>query len=354
MNYIGSKFNIMDFISKSIFKVVGTDFELFCDLFSGTGSVGIHFKEKGHKVISNDFQYYSYVLSRHYIGNNRPLKFEGLVDKLEVNNRLYHDAYERVCSHLNSLPGIEGFIYNNYCWGGTHNSKYPRRYFSDHNGKKSDHIRITIEEWKSQDLINNDEYFYLLATLIESLDKYANTASVYGAFLKKLKKTAQKEMKLQYLPLYKSHKENEVYNLDCNKLITLIEGDVLYMDPPYNHRQYAANYHVLETVAKYDNPVLYGVTGLRDYTRQKSLFGYKNKALDQLETLVSKAKFNYIFLSYNNEGIMSTSDIENIMSKYGKYGVFIQKNGRFKADKNENRKYKSDHTFEYVHYIKKH
>ena len=96
-----------------------------------------------------------------------------------------------------------------------------------------------------------------------------------------------------------------------------IHGDVLYLDPPYNARQYCSNYHVLETIARYDNLELSGVTGLRDSSSQKSKFCSKRTVVETFEDLIKNAQFKYIFLSYNNEGLMSLDTIKEIMSSHG-------------------------------------
>jgi len=113
---------------------------------------------------------------------------------------------------------------------------------------------MKIEERKEQEKITTNEYYFLLATLIEAIDKVANTASVYGAFLKQLKKSAQKPLQMKPAEYRKNDQEHDVFNTDINTLIQTTTHDVVYLDPPYNHRQYAGNYHILETIAKYDNP----------------------------------------------------------------------------------------------------
>ena len=246
--------------------------------------------------------------------------------------------------YLNNLPGIEGFIFNNYCEG----SGSGRNYFTDINGKKCDAVRTELEKLHQNGEIDNAVYYYFLASLINSIDKYANTASVYGAFLKHIKKSAQKEFKLNLLPIIDGP-TGEVYNEDVNKLIRNISGDVLYLDPPYNARQYCTNYHVLETIARYDNPVLIGKTGLRDYQDQKSAFCSKRTVAKVFEDLIINAKFKYIFLSYNNEGLMSLDTIKEIMSKYGSYSCYTQDYKRFKADKDMNRNISAAQTTEYLH-----
>lgn len=352
MNYIGSKLSLLEFIDDSINKVVKNNNLIFCDLFAGTGIVGSYFKKKGYKIIANDIQYYSFVLNRHYIANHKEFKFKNLEKALPDLKKINaKNKKEFVCKYLSNIKGRKGFIYKNYCQGGTENKKIQRLYFSDENGMRCDAIRQQIEKWKSDKLIDENEYFFLLASLIESIDKHANTASVYGAFLKKLKKSAQKTMVLRPAQLLINDQEHEVYNEDINYLAKKIEGDIVYLDPPYNQRQYASNYHILETIAKYDSPTLKGKTGLREYSGQKSAYCSKNEVRKSFKDLILNVKAKYIFLSYNNEGLMSPQDVKEIMELRGEYGCFKKKYNRFKADKDKNREYKASKTFEYLHYV---
>lgn len=332
MNYIGSKLSLLDFIHEVISNVTGytddTEY-VFADLFAGTGVVGSSYRQKGCKVISNDIQYYSYILNKYYI--------ENCIDSKTTENK-------DLLLHLNNLPGMNGFVYNNYCSG----SGCERNYFTDENGKKCDAIRIELQNLYDKKEISESTYFCFLAGLINSIDKYANTASVYGAFLKHIKKSAQKPFVLELLPDVQGVK-GKVYNEDINELILKIKGDVLYLDPPYNARQYCTNYHVLETIARYDNPILRGKTGLRNYENQKSKYCSTRTVEDTFEDLIKKAEFKYIFLSYNNEGLMGINTVKKIMEKYGKYNFYTQSHRRFKADTDKNRNIKGDSTTEYLH-----
>ncbi|MFH0739521.1 MAG: DNA adenine methylase [bacterium] len=352
MNYIGSKLSLLEFLEESINKVVDKNCKVFCDLFAGTGAVGRYFKKKGYKIIANDIQYYSYVLNRHYIGNHKELKFSKLIKEIpELQSIDLKDRKNFVCNYLSNIEGAKGFIYSNYCVGGTKDKEEPRQYFSDGNAMRCDGIRQKVEKWKTRNLISDDEYYFLVASLVESIDKYANTASVYGAFLKKLKKTAQNNLILKPAELIINDQEHRIFNKDINKLVGEVEGDILYLDPPYNHRQYATNYHLLETIARYDNPKIHGKTGLREYENQKSLYCSRTEAKKAFKDLILKAKVRYIFLSYNNEGLMTLDDIREIMSLRGEYGHFTKEYNRFKADKDENREYSANKTLEYLHYV---
>ena len=332
MNYIGSKFKLSNFINATISSVVGNDLsnKIFCDIFAGTGIVGRNFKDKVKKVIANDFEYYSYVLIKNYIENHKPIPHK-----------------EKYIDELNNIKPAEGFIYKNYCLG----SGSGRQYFSDENGKKIDAIRQQIEKWKEKKEINDELYYFLLASLIESADKVANTASVYGAFLKHLKKTAQRQLIIEPAEYTINGNEHQVFNIDSNELVKQIEGDILYLDPPYNTRQYGANYHLLNTIALYDNFKPKGKTGLRNY--QKSRYCSKTSVKTVFEELIKNADFKYIFLSYNNEGLMSVEEIKHIMTKYGKYDLISTNYQRFRADKEFNRNHKANKTEEYLHVLVK-
>ncbi len=333
MNYIGSKFSLLPFLESTIEDVVGTDLhdKVFCDIFAGTGIVGRLFKSRVRRVIANDWEYYSYVLNRNYIGNHLEL-----------------DGKDDLLNRLNQLEGDDnGFIFRNYCAG----SGSGRQYFSDENGKKIDAIRIQIEEWKTSSYISEDMYFFLLASLLESSDKLANTASVYGSFLKHLKTTAQKPLSLTPAIYTINENEHDVYCLDANVLIKKIEGDILYLDPPYNARQYGANYHLLNTIAEYKPFLPKGKTGLRQYL--KSLYCGKKSVLSSFRALIQDAKFKYIVMSYNNEGLMSPEDIESVMSQYGHYDRVSKDYQRYRADKEDSRNHLADRTIEYLHILEK-
>ena len=331
MNYIGSKYRLLPFLEKSIQEYIRGPIsdKVFCDLFAGTGAVGRYFKTKAKSIIANDLEYYSYVLNRNYIGNHKKTDASKWLEELHV------------------LEGEEGFIYGNYCRGG-HGD---RNYFKDDNGKRIDAMRRQIEAWKEAGDIEEDIYYYLLATLLESADKVANTASVYGAYLKHIKKTASADLKILPAEFEVTSASHQVYQRDVNELVKTIKGDILYLDPPYNARQYGSNYHILNTIAAYEDFEPKGVTGLPAYNR--SAYCSKSSVKESFEELIHDAEFTYVFLSYNNEGLLTHQEITEILAKYGRVELKTQAYQRFKADKTENRNHVATETLEYLFCLEK-
>lgn len=331
MNYIGSKHKLSAFIATEIENTCGSlSSKIFAEIFGGTGAVARVLKDKMKTVIVNDTEEYAYVLLRHYIGNTR---------KLNVNE--YIEA-------LNHLKPRNGFIYKNYCAG----SGSGRNYFTDENGMKIDAVRAQIETWFKSKQISEDEFYLLLASLLECADALANTASVYGAFLKQIKKSAAKPLIVSEAPYTVCSTKTKVYREDANQLIKKIKGDILYLDPPYNQRQYGANYHLLNTIALYDRFKPQGKTGLRpDY--RKSDYCSRSKVAEAFDALLAAADFEFVFISYNNEGLLPESALKKLCEQYGSYRLVKKKYQRFRADKAYARKHKASNTEEHLHVLTK-
>lgn len=335
MRYIGNKENILENIY-TILQANNVSGKTFFDFFAGTTNVGRFFKSKNYQVSSSDILYLSYCLQKAYIENNSEPKFEKLLKILpEPNNKnLFSTPLETVSNYLNSLDGVEGFIFQNYTPAGTKELQQPRMYFIDENGKKIDAIRQQIENWKNDNLISESEYYVLLTSLIETIGFYSNIAGVYAAFHKHWDFRALRPLELRTIQFVDNGKENKVYNDDSMNLLDKINVDILYLDPPYNERQYAPNYHILETIAKYDEPKLRGVTGMRDYSSQKSRFCNPTTALEDLNKIAKEAKYNFLVLSYNSEGIMPSEKILDILKQYGTVKLEQFEYARFKSNNN--------------------
>ena len=244
MRFIGNKERIIKKIHE-ILKSNNVEGSSMFDFFSGTSSVAKYFKKLDYQVYSSDVLYFSYIMQRAYIQNNEYLKFTKLLRRIKTSrNHLFETPLELVVNYLNDVEPTEGFVYKNYCPTATSELKQPRMYFTDTNGAIIDAIRQKIEKWYIEQLINENEYYVLIACLIETVPFYSNITGVYGAFQKKWDVRAKKKLELRTIELITNTKANRVFNANSIQLLGEVEADIFYIDPPYNQRQYAPNYHV--------------------------------------------------------------------------------------------------------------
>lgn len=340
MRFIGNKENLVERIYR-ILESKNIKGNSFFDFFAGTSSVGKYFKKRGYQIISSDLLYFSYCLQRAYLVNNSEPVFAKLFETCPTpSGTLCSNPLNKVVDYLNSLAGVEGFIFQNYTPEGTHHLKQPRMFFIAENGKKIDAIRQQIEIWKAEEVITDDEYFILLACLIESVPFYANISGVFAAFQKKWDPRAIKPFRLREIEIIDSNQQHLSFNENSINLVSDIETELLYLDPPYNHRQYAPNYHLLETIAKYDNPEIKGVVGLRNYEHQKSKFCNPLSGIQELNYVAKNGNYNYLILSYNSEGTMPQGEILQTLEAYGKVELVEFDYLRFKSNSNGESKHK--------------
>jgi len=329
MRYIGNKLNLLEFIY-SVIKKNKLPKGIFCDIFSGTTNVSKFFKKKGFKIISNDFMTYSYVFGRAYICNNDLPSFKGLSKEIKKPSLI------KVIEFLNELEGEEGFIFHNYCIEGTKGKKFIRNYFSSTNAMKIDAVREKLQIWHKNKKISDNEFYILLASLLEIIPSISNVAGTFGAFMKINDPRMFKKFKLKIPDLIQSRLKHECYNEDSNKLIKRIFCDILYIDPPYNQRQYASNYHMLESIAVWDKKIKENKTGLRDYEHQKSKYCSPVKCVENFEDLIKKAKCKFILFSYNTEGIIPYKEIVRILKDKGELKIYEKEYRRYKSNSNGN------------------
>ena len=342
MRFIGNKTNLLDNINQVLLENCNGTEKVFCDIFSGTSSVARYFKDK-YKIISNDLLYFSYVLQKATIENNQMPDFKKLKSILNVN-----DIFEYLENVDLDNDSRKQFIYENYSPTDT----CERMYMTNQNAKRIDCIRNMIEAWKENQYINNNEYYYLLASLIEGVPFVSNITGTYGAYLKNWDKRAFKKFEMIRLNVLNNSYSNECYRENANDLVKKISGDILYIDPPYNSRQYLPNYHLLETIAMYDEPQISGKTGIRNYNKEKSNYCVKSKVYGELEELIKNAKFEHIVMSYNQEGILSEKQIEEIFKKYGIEDTYKLYKIPYKQYQNK-LTHKLEQHYEYIFYIRK-
>lgn len=331
MDYIGSKIKLNDWLFEHIVASVPPKRNaVLLDACSGSGAVSRHAAKLGYNVISNDIMAFPGAITNGSIG----LTSEQ-IDKVK--------AWIPV---LNSLDGIDGFFYNNFCPDSTPS----RMYFTSTNAKLIDHIREVIDTESDKKV--RDCLLYLT---IEALSRVSNTAGTHGAFLKKFKERATDKLQLREELLVDG--TVTAYSSDILALLTNptfrkhTKEAVLYIDPPYNHRQYGPNYHLYETFVKNDSPTVTGKTGLRFEWQKESgsTFCSKKDCLTFIKTIVENTTAKYVFMSYSSDGLLTLHDIQ---TTFLDVVVHERDQRRYKADSSSDRTYSEKKLVEYLFEIK--
>lgn len=300
--YLGNKYKLGEFIKRTINQECG-HFTSFADLFAGTGAVASMFLEKN--LVLNDILYSNYVCFQTWFGTSS-------YSHNKIQNLL--NAYNNIC------VCDENYMSLNY--GDT--------YFSKDNCKKIGFIREDIEVKFQKGLINEREKYILITSLLYAMDKIANTCGHYDAYRKGGE--LNKELFLLMPSIFSISGNNKIYNEDINKLVKQMEFDVVYLDPPYNSRQYCDAYHLLENIARWEKPKVRGTAKKMDRTGLKSLY-CTIKAEAAFGALIKDLKANYIILSYNNmaekgndrsNAKLSDEAIIDILESKGKVKIFSQ------------------------------
>jgi len=340
MRFIGNKTRLLQEIDQFL-KENSISGNVFCDIFAGSSSVGDYFKSR-YKIISNDFLKFSTDIAKAKLWNSEIPTFNIFKGKYQIDPFIYFN--KKIYKYEANF-----FITNNY------SPKGSRQYFSSNNTIKIDGIRIEIEEFYKNKIFNEHEYYFLLASLLESAMRFSNTSGTYEAFLKEWDKRALKAFILLPIELfnYKIKQNNEIYNEDSNTLIRKIKGDILYIDPPYTVTEYSSAYHVLETLSRYDYPDISGITGRRIYNDKKSIYTRKKEAIRAFEDLIRQAKFKHIVISYSNESLISINDLEKMFKKYAIDKKIVTKQISYRTYKNLRESKKSTNLFEVLIYFKK-
>jgi len=303
LNYIGSKRTLLPSYA-SIFEQYLVGAKTFADLFCGTGVVSEYVQAHypGVAIYANDLQQYATVLTE-----ARLLAFS--TEEIEMIKKHY--------TAMNQLR-VQGFFTEHYAG----------KYFSPENCERMDGMRQYIGSSDASDKVKK----FLLASLLSSADSVANTASVYGAYLKKLKDRAMVPLQLTALPLEdKPTSRIAVTTGDIGTLKIAETIDVLYLDPPYNARQYGSNYHVLETIVRYDAPNLKGVTLLPPYPKSTFCSKAAGKALASLQNVVERFQWKTLMLSYSSDGIIPVDQILALLCTKGKVIAYQMNYKKFQS-----------------------
>ena len=310
--YLGNKYKLLDFIKGTVEKEC-KGITTVADIFAGTGSVASAFSDK--KLITNDLLYFNHVCHIAWFGAEK-------YDEEKIENLIcYYNAIK---------PHEENYMSLNFA----------DTFFSLEDCRKIGFIREDIEINYKEKKINTRERAILITSLLYAMDKIANTCGHYDAYIKGASFDKHLELSIP-LASNNNNENNQCYNEDSNQLVERIEADLVYIDPPYNSRQYCDAYHLLENVAKWEKPEVKGVALKMDRTSLKSDY-CTSSATKAFEDLISKITAKYILLSYNNmaekgngrsNAKISDDDIMRILSRKGKVKVFSEDYKAFSAGK---------------------
>lgn len=324
--YIGNKTKLSQTIVDEIKKDI-PEKSTIVDLMAGTGAMSVEFRKNGFKVIANDVMTYS----KHHLTVqlllNGPMSFSLLSEEIGG------EKYEDVLGYLNSLNPVKGYFYNEFSPEGTPANGSPsRKYFTSSNASKIDAIREKINRWIYEKKINPKQESLLKHTLIMAVNEVANISGTYGYFLSSFSKSASQPIILSPVPFLKDGSIDNVVLQDFAENISpALKADACYIDPPYMKRQYAANYHILETIARGDYPVAVGMSGLRDWWDQYSCFCTKTKIFDSFGKIM-QMNCPYFYISYSEDGLIPIDTLKVFFEKYGEVTIKEIKYKRFRSN----------------------
>ena len=310
--YLGNKYKLLPFIT-SVIEHQCKDVKIIADIFSGTGAVASAFTDK--QIITNDNLYSNYIC---HVAWFSPTKYS-------------HKKIENLIAHYNSLDVTT----ENYM-----SRSFSDTFFSRADCRKIGFIREDIELRYHSGTINERERALLITSLLYAADKIANTCGHYDSYRQGIEFDKHIELSIP-VPSDTLNKNNTCFNEDANALVQRISADLVYIDPPYNSRQYCDAYHLLENIARWEKPDVVGVARKMDRQHIKSDYS-TNKAPAALEDLIGNIDAKYILLSYNNmaqkgngrsNAKISDIDIMRILSAKGRVIVFSQDYKAFSAGK---------------------
>jgi adenine-specific DNA-methyltransferase len=299
--YIGSKARVVAQIAEHMGLPKGRS---FVDVFCGTGAVAEMAADLGWQVRLNDHLVSATTMAKARLLSAIDAPFKHL------------GGYQSAIETLNEAAPRRGFIWSTYSPASGKTIGLERRYFTEGNAARIDGIRLQIRVWRANRDINENEESLLIGDLLGAVNRVANIAGTYGCFLAKWTPQAAGSLSLRARKLKLRSTAIGVSNLDASEISVDVE-DLVYLDPPYTKRQYASYYHILETVARGDRPVVEGVAGLRPWRDLASDYCYKVRALETLSKLVARIPARRILLSYSNEGHIALKDLREELNQTG-------------------------------------
>lgn len=288
IKYIGSKRTLVPVILEAVRRA--SDARSVIDLFSGTSRVGHALKAAGYRVLSNDHNAYAATLARCYVQADAE-------DVLEDARKLVRE--------FNAMKGEPGYFTETFC--------VRSRFFQPKNGARIDAIREAI----TAKALEPELEAVALVSLMEAADRVDSTTGLQMAYLKAWAPRAHNDLELRVpdvLPRAR-HGKGQAMCLDALETAKALDADVAYIDPPYNQHSYLGNYHVWESLVRWDKPEVYGVACKRiDVRRRQSVFNSRPRFAGVMQRLLAAVRAPVLVVSFNNEGYLAREEMESMLA----------------------------------------
>lgn len=297
IKYIGSKRLLVSRIVDLVDSL--GDVRSVVDFFSGTSRVGMGLKAAGYRVLANDVLTFAHVVATCYI---------------EADAEAHAAPAEKLIRELNALPGRPGYFTQTFC--------EQSRFVHPRNGERVDAMR----EWIAERAFDPTTEAVLLTALMEATDRVDSTTGVQMAYLKEWAPRAHNAIELRVPALLPRarHGAGEAHCLEAREAADCLEADLAYIDPPYNQHSYLGNYHLWESLVRWDKPATYGLACKRvDCRTRKSDFNSRARAAAALEDFLARVRCRYLLVSFNNEGFFTRPSIEELLGRYGEVTTVV-------------------------------
>ncbi|MFP7675767.1 DNA adenine methylase [Marivita sp. S0852] len=306
--YIGNKTRLLPILLDS-FKTVVKDGATVADIMCGTAAVSEALRTAGYRVIASDMMTFAAHHARVRLLLSEKPEFTGTG----------LGRYAGVLAHLNQLKPQNGVFHKEYSPDGVpENGSDPRKYFSGENAGRIDAITAQLNQWQQAGALSETENSLLRHDLVLASNRVANIAGTYGHHRSKWGTSALASLELRPTTLLNGHRTDHiVHQGPAETVAPLIEADLCYIDPPYMKRQYAANYHIIETIARGDSPEAVGVSGLRPWRDQYSDFCSKVKIRDAFRMIFNLAQCDQFMISYSEDGLLTEEQLMELFSEVG-------------------------------------
>ncbi len=321
--YIGNKTRFLPTLLSVIRDLVRPGATV-ADLMCGTAAVSEALRRGGYRVVASDIMTYAVQHATVRLTLTKPPDFAGVGGP----------SYPMLLAELHQLPPVQGLMYREYSPAGAPRAGCaPRSYLSPANAAHVDAINARLGEWEREGRLTSPERALLRHDLILAVNRVANIAGTYGHFRSKWGNGALSPLTLlpsEFVP--EQAAGHRILQGRAEDVSTEIAADLCYLDPPYTKRQYAANYHLIETLARGDEPEAVGVSGLRPWRDQYSNFCSKLRLRDAFRVIITSMHCSHYLISYSADGLLSKAELHHFLSQFGKVELMEFDYPRFRSN----------------------